>query len=40
MATHCGILAQNVPWTEKPGRLQSGGHRELDTTEWLSSHMR
>ena len=39
-ATHCGILAQNVPWTEKPGGLQSGGHRELDMNEWLSSHMR
>ena len=23
MATHCSILAWRIPWTEKPGRLQS-----------------
>ena len=23
MATHSGILAWRIPWTEKPGRLQS-----------------
>ena len=23
MATHCSILAWKIPWTEKPGRLQS-----------------
>ena len=23
MATHSGILAWKIPWTEKPGRLQS-----------------
>ena len=23
MATHCSILAWEVPWTEEPGRLQS-----------------
>ena len=23
MATHCSILAWNVPWTEEPGGLQS-----------------
>ena len=23
MTTHCGILAWEFPWTEKPGRLQS-----------------
>ena len=23
MATHSGILAWKVPWTEEPGRLQS-----------------
>ena len=23
MATHCSILACRIPWTEKPGRLQS-----------------
>ena len=25
MATHSGILAWRIPWTEKPGRLQSMG---------------
>ena len=28
MATHSGILAWRIPWTEGPGRLQSTGlHR-------------
>ena len=28
MATHCSILAQEIPWTEEPGGLQSvGSHR-------------
>ena len=25
MATHSGILAQEIPWTEEPGKLQSIG---------------
>ena len=25
MGTHFGILAWRIPWTEKPGRLQSTG---------------
>ena len=25
MATHSSILAQKIPWTEEPGRLQSIG---------------
>ena len=25
MATHSGILAWKIPWTEKPGSLQSMG---------------
>ena len=25
MATHCSILAWRIPWTEKPGRLQTMG---------------
>ena len=25
MATHSGILAWKIPWTEEPGRLQSVG---------------
>ena len=32
MATHCNILAWRIPWTEKPGRLQSMGSQELDMT--------
>ncbi|XP_070336847.1 uncharacterized protein [Odocoileus virginianus] len=32
MATHSGILAWRIPWTEEPGRLQSKGLQELDTT--------
>ena len=33
MATHSSILAWKMPWTEKPGKLQSMGSQELDTTE-------
>ena len=37
VATHSSILAWRVPWTEKPGGLQSlGSKKELDTTEWLT----
>ena len=32
MATHSSILAWEIPWTEEPGRLQSMGSQELDTT--------
>ena len=32
MATQPSILAWRVPWTEEPGRLQSMGSQELDTT--------
>ena len=32
MATHTSILAWEIPWTEKPGGLQSMGSQELDTT--------
>ena len=31
MASHSGILAWEIPWTEKPGRLQSMGLQESDT---------
>ena len=36
MATHPSILAQKIPWTEEPGRLQSMAsqrvsHKESDT---------
>ena len=29
-ATHCSILAWEIPWTEEPGGLQSMGHKESD----------
>ena len=32
MATHSSILAWEIPWTEEPGRLQSMGSQESDTT--------
>ena len=31
-ATHSGILAWEIPWTEEPGRLQSMGRKESDRT--------
>ena len=37
MATHCSILAWRIAWTVEPGGLQSWDHRELDTTEQLST---
>ena len=39
MATHSSILAQEIPWTEKPGReIVCGVGKEMDTTEQLSMH--
>ena len=35
MATHSSTLAWKIPWMEEPRRLQSMGHKELDTTEQL-----
>ena len=32
MATHCNILAWEIPWTEVPEGLQSVVLRESDTT--------
>ena len=29
MATHSSILAWRIPWTEKPGRLQSMGSQSV-----------
>ena len=29
MATHSGTLAWKIPWTEKPGRLQSLGSQRV-----------
>ena len=36
MTTHSSISAYRIPWTEKPGRLQSMGHKEVDMTEGLT----
>ena len=38
MATHSGILAWRIPWTEEPSRLQSMGLQESDMTEQPSTH--
>ena len=35
MVTHSSILAWRIPWTEEPGRLQSMGLQESDTTQRL-----
>ena len=32
MATHSRILSWRIPWTEKPGGLQSIGSKESDMT--------
>ena len=37
METHSSILSWRIPWTEEPGRLQSMGSQELDTTEWINA---
>ena len=36
MVTHSSILAWRIPWTEKPGRLQSMGLQKSDTTYQLN----
>ena len=36
MAIHSGILAWKIPWTEKPGGLQSMGSQRMDATEQLT----
>jgi len=36
--THSSILVWEIQWTEEPGRLQSMGSQELNTTEWLNYH--
>ena len=38
MATHFSILAWKILWTEKPGRLQSKGHKESDMIEGACTH--
>ena len=39
MATHSSILTWKIPWTEEPGRLQSMGRKESDTTEGPFFHI-
>ena len=36
MATYSSILAWRIPWTEEPGRLSPGGHKESGTLELLT----
>ena len=38
MEPHSSTFAWKIPWTEKPGRLQSMGSLESDTTERLHFH--
>ena len=39
MATYSNFLAWRSPWTEEPWwAYNSWGHKELDMTEWLSTH--
>ena len=38
MALHSSTFAWKIPWTEEPGRLQSMGSIEPDTTERLHFH--
>ena len=38
MATYSSILAWKIPWPEEPGRLQSMGSQESDTTWRLNHH--
>jgi len=38
MAPHSNTLAWKIPWMEEPGRLQSMGSLESDTTERLHFH--
>ena len=36
MATHSNILAWEIPWTEKPGKLQSmGSQSEMTKSTWM-----
>ena len=38
MAPHSSTLSWKIPWTEEPGRLQSMGLKESDSTERLHFH--
>ena len=37
LATHSRIRAWRIPWTEAPGGWSAWGHKELGTTERLST---
>ena len=39
MATHSGILAWEIPWTEDPGGLQPMGHKDSDMSK-VTQHAR
>ena len=37
LATHSSILAWEIPWTEELAGSSPWGHKESDTTWWLST---
>ena len=39
MAGHSSTISWKIPWIEEPGRLQSVGSKESDTTEQLHVHV-
>ena len=39
MATHSGILAWRIPWTEESGGLQSTGSQGIGRLKLLSMHI-
>ena len=39
MATHSSIVARRILWTEEAGGLSLWGHKELDLTLQLSTHV-
>ena len=38
-ATHSGILAWKIPWTEEPGGLQSTGSQRVRYNQAQTKHM-
>ena len=38
MAIHSSTIAWKIPWPKEPGRLQSMGRKESETTERLHFH--
>ena len=36
MEAHSSILAWKIPWREELGGYSSWGHKESDSTEWLT----